>query len=206
MSWEEVHRARAWGSWPSEDVVRVVKRARAALDVLDIGCGGGANLRLLLAEGHRPVGLDLAPSALLRLSAAPHAHGAALVRGDATRLPFGTAFDLVLDVESLCYLGWEDLQRAWGEMARVVRPGGTVLSVAFTAGCTAAGPSAVWSEVPEGALSGVGRTTFLGEAHVNELVASAGLRLVDLQTRSRTTGPARELVEEWVVLATREGP
>jgi 2-polyprenyl-6-hydroxyphenyl methylase / 3-demethylubiquinone-9 3-methyltransferase len=88
--------------------------------LVDVGCGGG----LLAAHvtGYRHVGIDLVPSALRTA----RAHGIAPVAGDAAHLPLpdGVA-DVVVAGEVFEHV--TDLPAVVGEVARVLRPGGTVV-------------------------------------------------------------------------------
>jgi ubiquinone/menaquinone biosynthesis C-methylase UbiE len=95
--------------------------------VLEIGVGTG-RIALPLAEtGVSLVGLDLSAPMLEKLVAKAGGHPPfSLVRADATKLPFGDgAFGVAYGVHVLHLIpGWRDVIR---ELARVVRPGGTVL-------------------------------------------------------------------------------
>ncbi len=92
----------------------------AGARVLDLACGTGDFLRILRAEGHQAVGLDLSWG-MLR---AGHS-GAPVVQGDGEQLPFpvgavdgltcGYALRNVANLDSL-----------FEEMSRVVRPGGRI--------------------------------------------------------------------------------
>lgn len=88
--------------------------------IADIGCGTG--YFALAAKEKRPnwhvVGIDIAPGmcevAATRCTA---------IAGDAARLPLGDAsVDAV--VSSLCYQWVDDHERAFAELARVLKPGG----------------------------------------------------------------------------------
>lgn len=92
--------------------------------VLDLGCGTGYTLTRL-PSGVRAVGLDYATSAL-RLSAR-RGSGAALVRGDATCLPFADAsFDAVLALDVLEHLDADS--EAAAEIRRVLKPKGLLIA------------------------------------------------------------------------------
>lgn len=105
---------------------RLLAEARGA--VLEIGAGTGLNLphypaaleQLVLAEPGERIGshidLDRAPAGVpVRLEQAPAEH-----------LPFADgSFDTVVSTLVLCTVG--DPQRAVGEVARVLRPGGRLL-------------------------------------------------------------------------------
>jgi ubiquinone/menaquinone biosynthesis C-methylase UbiE/uncharacterized membrane protein YbhN (UPF0104 family) len=92
---------------------------------LDLGCGRGEQCRRLGQHGHTVVGLD-ASIGLLR-----HAHksGAAVVKGDALRLPFGdSSLDYVYTIGVLHHLSSRhDQLRACEEVRRVLKPGGLLL-------------------------------------------------------------------------------
>ena len=98
---------------------------------LDAGCGDGRFLAALSALGPIPcrvVGVDIADSILAtaRRAVAAADLDAELLRGNLERLPFEDAeFDLVVSIQVLEHL----LDAAAGvrELARVLRPGGTLL-------------------------------------------------------------------------------
>jgi ubiquinone/menaquinone biosynthesis C-methylase UbiE len=103
--------------------------------VLDLGCGAGRHAFEAYRRGARVVAADLDLKELLPVSdmlaalraegeAAPPASATAL-SADATRLPFPDgAFDAVIAAEILEHI--PDDAAAMAEIARVLRPGGTV--------------------------------------------------------------------------------
>ncbi len=98
--------------------------ARAPRKALDVGCGEGRFCRMLRSQCIDAVGVDPTP-ALIAVARTRDAHGA-YVQALAERLPFGEgAFDLVVSYLSLIDI--PDIEAAIPEMARVLRPGGTLL-------------------------------------------------------------------------------
>ncbi|MBQ9000865.1 MAG: class I SAM-dependent methyltransferase [Eggerthellaceae bacterium] len=99
--------------------------------VLDIGCGGGANIARLLeraSNGHVS-GLDFSPLSVATSrehnSTAIEAGRCAVVEGDSSALPFGDgAFNLVTAFETVYY--W-DIAASFAEVLRVLAPGGRFL-------------------------------------------------------------------------------
>jgi SAM-dependent methyltransferase len=94
-------------------------------DVLEVGSGrgGGASYVARYLKPRRMVGLDLSGKAVA-FSTRQHAvANLQFQRGDAERLPFADhTFDSVINVESsFCY---PSLDRFFGEVRRVLRPGG----------------------------------------------------------------------------------
>jgi SAM-dependent methyltransferase len=91
--------------------------------LLDAGCGTGFNLASLSRLG-RAVGIDLAPEAI----AFCRERGVRAVRAGVLSLPFpdGT-FDAVVSFDVLYHAWVTDDRAAVVEMARVTRPGGSLL-------------------------------------------------------------------------------
>jgi ubiquinone/menaquinone biosynthesis C-methylase UbiE len=101
--------------------------------LLDLGTGTGRVLELLAPFYSRAVGVDASPAMLAvaraNLDRADIA-GAQVRLGDILHLPFGrNAFDVVTIHQVLHYL--DEPERAIGEAARVLRPGGRLLIVDF---------------------------------------------------------------------------
>ena len=96
--------------------------------ILDAGCGEGVDLASVgLTPGCRAVGVELSPGGIAataaRISRAPHAH---LVRGNVLSLPF--ADDLFDGGYSYGVVHHTiDPARAVREIARTIKPGGTLL-------------------------------------------------------------------------------
>ncbi len=114
----------------AEVVMRVHRGAggkEGTLDVLDIGCGAGAQSPFWAGKGHRYRGVDInAP--LIQLAqqrAAERRSGAMFQVASATALPFADAsFDICLVPELLEHI--EDWSSCLSEAARVLRPGGVM--------------------------------------------------------------------------------
>ena len=91
---------------------------------LDVGCGEGRFCRMMRAEGIHAVGID--PTAALLDVARAREPGGDYREGHAEALDFPSgSFDLV--VSYLTLIDIDDVDQAVPEMARVLRPGGTLL-------------------------------------------------------------------------------
>ena len=105
----------------------VVHAALAAVppgDALDAACGTGRHAAALVAMGHRTVGVDQSEEMLA--VAREKVPGAEFRTSDLAALPFEDAsFDVA--VSSLAITHLSDPAPAIAELARVVRPGGTVV-------------------------------------------------------------------------------
>jgi SAM-dependent methyltransferase len=103
---------------------------------LDVGCGEGRFCRMLKSHGVDVVGID--PTPALLAAARRRDVGGTYLKARAESLPFRReAFDLVVSYLSLIDI--PDAEAAVSEMARVLRPGGTLLIANLTSLNTAAG-------------------------------------------------------------------
>ncbi|MFD2417774.1 class I SAM-dependent methyltransferase [Amycolatopsis pigmentata] len=98
----------------------------------DVGCGSGRLEPYLAAKGLSPCGIDLSPE-MVRVARRDHPDFDFTV-ADLRKLPFDDgSLAGVVCWYSLMYLAPSDRPAAFGELARVVKPGG-YLATAFKAG------------------------------------------------------------------------
>jgi SAM-dependent methyltransferase len=110
-------------------------RIEPSFTILDVGCGGGRTIHELAARAQagRVYGVDYSQASV---EASRDTNRDALAAGRVqiqqglvSRLPFADAmFDLVTAVETHYY--WPDLPNDAREIARVLKPGGTLLVIA----------------------------------------------------------------------------
>jgi SAM-dependent methyltransferase len=137
--------AQAWiaeigehGDWSRRYVLDAVMLERALVgapaNALDVGCGEGRFCRLLSARGVRTVGVDPTLALIARARALDPTGDYRIGAGEA--LPAEDAsFDMV--VSYLTLIDIPDYRTAIGEMARVLRPGGSLLVANLTSFVTA---------------------------------------------------------------------
>ncbi|AZG78713.1 methyltransferase domain-containing protein [Methylocystis rosea] len=151
----------------------------AGRTVLDVGCGDGPLASELARRGAIVTGLDRDPAmiAAARRRAAIEGAKLQLVEGKAESLPFPDAtFDAVLAVAVLCFV--RDAERAVAEMARVLKPGGRLVTGEL-------GSWSLWA--PYRRLRGwLGHptwreATFHTAGKLRELLGAAGLDAIEMR-------------------------
>ncbi len=146
--------------------------------VLDVGCGGGANIAKLLKMCPQGFvdGIDYSPESVgmsRKVNAAALGKRCAVSLGDVGKLPYDTdVFDAVTAFETVYF--WPDLPKAFAEIRRVLRLGGCFLLV-----CEESDPSnTTWTDRIEG------MTIYSGE-DLKARLETAGFTSVSLNRNNK---------------------
>ena len=143
------------------------KSLRPGADVVDIGCGSGVPISLaLVREGLVISGIDASPTLL---SAFRQRFTEALAACEPAQHSafFGRKFDAAVAVGLIFLLSEDDQRKVIKNVARALKPGGRFLFSAPRAPCE-------WKDIQTGRLS-----RSLGETNYVQLLADAGMRLMD---------------------------
>lgn len=136
--WETIYRTQEWGKYPPEELIRFIARnyyavsQRAAVKILDLGCGTGAATWYLAREGFSTYGIDASPTAIKRAMArfTNEKLGGNFQVGDFNHLPFkDNFFDCVIDVCSIQHNSIENARTIIAEAIRVLKSGGKIFSM-----------------------------------------------------------------------------
>ena len=98
--------------------------------VLDVGCGGGINLNRMSKKAKMVYGVDFSIESV-KLSREVnrqeiHDGKVKVIEGNVANLPFeDDTFDIVTAFETVYF--WPDIEKCFGEVKRVLKPGGTFL-------------------------------------------------------------------------------
>lgn len=186
--WDES--AEAWiaaqsqtGDWSRQWVLDPAMLARidgrGFATALDVGCGEGRFCRLMRKRGIDATGIDPTGKLIETARARDPAGRYEVARAEA--LPFGDgSFDLA--VSYLTLIDIPDFRAAIAEMARVLRPGGTLLIANMTS-FVSAGPVGGWVRNTDGSRAYFPVDDYLDER--GQRVAWAG---IDIENWHRPLG------------------
>ncbi len=134
-NWEEVYSENSFrnkNEYPSEDIISFMMRNygsfddRSKLNVLDLGCGWGNNLKFLNEKGFSCVGVDISKTAIQHCNSS----GYDAKQCDFKKLPFDeNFFDVVIDRQAIQHNAIEDIKKTICEVHRVLKQDGTFYTI-----------------------------------------------------------------------------
>lgn len=156
--------------YPNEELLRFMgthffgmdRALRGDVNILELGCGSGANLWMIAREGYQAYGIDLSPVALNLCKTMLDNWGVAahLTPGDMSKLPYSSdMFDAVIDVFSSYCLNELDFHRCLDEIVRVLKPGGRYFSYSPAKNSDAFKNYLPATKIDKSTLSGIYRST-----------------------------------------------
>lgn len=115
---------------------------------LDVGCGGGMNVRrmLELSPKGKVAGIDISDESVnksRKVNCDKLGKRCSIKNGSADSIPYqDEKFDVVTAFETIYF--WPDIPKAFAEVLRVLKPGGTFMVV-----CEMSDPDCIWSKMVE---------------------------------------------------------
>lgn len=195
QEWESIHNIQEWGAYPPEHVIRFFARNyynknRSEIKVLDFGCGAGACTWYLAREGFDVYAFDGSESAIKRVMERLgreklHADTRVL---DAIHADYTNAsFDAVLDNACIYANKLENIKTMYGEIYRMLKAGGKVLSVCFSKNTQGYGKgdeleTDTFRNITEGALVGRGTAHFFEKEEFSSILIENGFKNVVVDT------------------------
>ena len=200
--------------WPNEELCRFMGRNFFHLDcntrkntkILEIGCGSGANLRLLASEGFDTYGMDLSEEALQLVPLLVN-ESVTLKQGDMSEFDYGAEiFDAIVDVFSSNCLDEIHYEKMVKCIYKVLKKGGKFFSYTPAKTSDAFINFAPAVKIDESTLNGIYRQDspfygnfypwrFMGAEEVDKYWDKEHFKVTYLERLSRTYNGMKEVFD-----------
>ncbi len=214
-TWEDVYMSRDWGKYPAESLIRFVARnfyhqKRDQVNILEIGCGTGANLWYISREGINAFGVDGSKTAIAKAEQRMQEENVKvnLKVGDVVKLDYpDNFFDAVIDVECLSHNSKENCKKIFAEINRVLKKDGKFYSRTFSERTTISSnskklSSSEYTEIKDGAFHGCGYVKLLNDGEAKDLYSSA-FNLLEFDTMEYTYNSGQIKIAELVLVCQK---
>ncbi len=219
------HNFNAQRRFPNEELSRFMGRnffhlpidKRSLINILEVGCGSGANLWMLAREGFNATGIDISENAIELCKKMVKSYGgkAKFYVGSMTNLPFETSsMEAIVDVfSSNCLTNLEGINFL-REVLRTLKINGKFFSY-FPSSKSDAWVNADSADIlDKNTLKGIFRKEspffgnyypfrFLSPKQYQDILEEVGLSVTYLETTSRTYNKRKEYFEFTIVEATK---
>ncbi|WP_245193171.1 class I SAM-dependent methyltransferase [Amycolatopsis alba] len=170
--------------------------------VLDLGCGDGFLLDLLVKSGHQAAGVDLSSADLALARQRPSLRGVPLTTGRAQELPFADdSFDAC--VSHMAFMLMPDIDQVAAELARVLAPGGHLALIVSSGQAGGSGSYELFQKLirpafdgapPEQQIPPLGDKRTLHRDGIDEILVPAGFSPIAWDTEPIDLGGTAEQV------------
>jgi SAM-dependent methyltransferase len=214
--WDKMFETRVWGKYPSEELVRFVCRNKLSGDALELGSGVGANTWFLLKQGFNVYCIEGSETAIKQAwsnieDMLPTIDKSRIIMECAdftmaTTTPAG--FDLVVDVEALYCVGYEDAKKTIKRCYDALKPGGWLYSQTFKFtqdlfnGCIDMHNGCAMYESHTGPLVGLGKSRPTSRNDIKDLYINV-FGNANVTKLKRITDAGVD-IQEWVITCQKQ--
>ncbi len=215
--WEKMYKTGTHNSiWPWSEVVSMFhhyfKRDMANLNVLELGCGAGANIPFFVSKGVHYYGLEGSRTQWEKLSRRFKGDDVEIAEGDfSQKIPFDVQFDLILDRSSVTHNSTEGIKNTVRLVSDQLKYGGYYFGIDwFSVHYDVFSDTSLKYEVVDqntkifhsGCLADLGNVHFSDEGHIRELFK--GMELVELYEKVETWNiPDKKRIARWCFVARK---
>lgn len=196
--WEEIHSTNAWGTYPSENVIRFIarnyyKKERNNIRILDYGCGAGANTWYLSKEGFGVWAFDGSRSAVEKTrnkikEFQLEGNNVHIEIMDGASLNYSDLFfDCVIDNGTICANTSVNIAAMYQETYRVLKAGGKLFSTSFSINTTGYGlgeevEHSTFKNISKGPFSGGWIHHFYTKLELEKILVEVGYQNIKIET------------------------
>jgi SAM-dependent methyltransferase len=180
--------------WPWSDLVSFVMRYSKPrsddFSVLEVGCGAGANIPFFAALKCQYYAVDGSRSIVKQLKKTFPAFAGNIVVGDFSKeIPFNRKFDLVVDRAALTHNTTKDIKKTIDLIKSKLKKGGLFIGIDWFSTIHSDYASGekfedkyTCSGYDRGQFTGVGRVHFSDKKHLEELLSSFDIEVMEHKT------------------------
>jgi SAM-dependent methyltransferase len=202
--------------WPWSDLVGYVMRyaqpMRDCFNVLELGCGAGANIPFFRNLGVLYHGIEGSDYIVQQLKQEHPDLAEQIVCADFTQqIPFESKFDLIVDRSALTHNPTHAIEKCLSMLHSQLKPGGQFIGIDwFSTRCSqykkgkAAEDAYTRTGYREGRFQGVGRVHFSDKKHIFTLFKNFSLRVLEEKVVRREAPKDKEIFAVWNLVAERQ--
>ena len=215
--WEDVFNRQAWGKYPAEPLIRFIAKNyfssdRSDINILELGCGPGANLWFFAREGFSFFGIDGSASAIQQAAVRLDADcpdwriRGRIETGDITEISLeDESYNCAVDNECVYCMPFSQSCEIYQNVWRILKPGGKLFIRTFATDSWGYGSGrqieSDYYECTEGPLANKGYSRFTSESQIKILLSP--FRQISIEKTSMShLNQTREVVE-WIIEATK---
>ena len=194
-SWEQIHKTKEWGAYPSEHIIRFIARNyynvedRKKVKILDFGSGTGAHTWYLAREGFDTWAFDISETAIMRLKKRME-HENLPVHAevcDGLNVSYETGFfDAVIDNVSIISNRIDDIKKMYKTSYRILKSGGKLITVCFEPETTGYGTGVKIEDgtdgnITTGCIQGLGGRHFFTQSELRQVLEESGFKNICIE-------------------------
>ena len=212
--WEDIHKNKEWGRYPSEEVIRFVARNyynqdRDKVKILDFGCGAGANTWFLAREGFDTYAFDGSKTAVNKAKSYLKKENlnAKFQVADALEVSYPeNYFDCIIDGFVISLSTLSNIISIYQKVYKLLLPGGKIFSTGATKSTTGWDSGIkieedTYKDLKRGLLKDRGTIHFFQKEEQIKILEKIGFKNINFYTMTRKE--EEDILELWVITAQK---
>lgn len=201
--------------WPWSDLVTKVMRNvpnKSSFNVLELGCGGGANIPFFLSLKANYFGIDGSKTTIDRLKKKFPKLKKQLASGDFTKeIPFNEKFDIIIDRGAITHNTTNAIKNCLELIDEKLVKGGKIIAVDLFSTRYFEFKNGIKSEdyytrkgYKKGRFFGVGNVHFFDKKHIHELFRNFSILSLEQKSYSEEIPITKKIRASWILVAKKK--